>query len=160
VVRTPVAEQRPAAPPLRLVASQRVDLPRMKAALSGKRPLGDKGEVPAPPAARTPAEAMPSRPAPPAPGSFADFAGSVGAAELPDLLEAAAAWIARADGDGSAGRAELLHLAREPLGREPGREDVLRVIGTLLREGRLARAGNGRFRPGPLSRLDPARLAG
>lgn len=160
-VRPPVAEDKPAAPPpLRLVASQRVDLPRMKAALSGQSPLParEKAEAAPPPPPARPTESASQ--AAPSGGTFKDFADEVGAASLPDLLEAAAVWFARQDGSGEASRTRLLDLVEEAMDREPSREEALRVFGTLLREQRLARAGNGRFRPGPLSQVGPARLAG
>lgn len=245
------AGERPGAAPLRLVAAQRVDLPRMRAALRGSRlrpppfeggsgrppfdgapgrppfeaqaraaspaaraaehqPLPERtgterpaaapspmagpvsGAVagaapdlmdrriegpadfppaspPAPPPApagtrdEAPPElaAPPPRPAPPraeaAPGGFADFARSRGATSLPQVLEAAAAWAGRPGQPREATRAELAALATEVLGQAPGREELLRVIGTLLREGRLRKLEGGRFRAAPGSRFDPAR---
>jgi hypothetical protein len=42
----------------------------------------------------------------------------------------------------------------------PSREDALRMFGILLRTGRLARLGGGRFRVGENTRFGPARQAG
>lgn len=119
--------------PLRLVAAQRVDLP--------------------------PAE-PPARAAPPTPPSFAEFAARAGAESLPDLLEAAAAWMAVAKGEEEPARVDLLRLASEVAPVPPSREDALRVFGTLLRQGRLERRDGGRVRLAEETRFAGAKVAG
>jgi hypothetical protein len=91
---------------------------------------------------------------------FAAFAASAGATALPDLLEAAAAWLSRRGGAEPSTRGELVALATEALRAEPVREDALRAIGTLLREGRLLRGQGGRLQAGTATRFDPGRPAG
>lgn len=157
--------ERGAPPPLRLVASQRVDVPRERRVERGPEPGPEQGGEPA-----RRAEAVaerPSRPAAepaampsPAAGSFAAFAAEAGAAaSLPDVLEAAAAWLLVARGEERPSRTQLLRLATEVLPEPPSREDALRVLGILLRQGRLARVEGGRFRVGAEARFDPARHA-
>jgi hypothetical protein len=132
------ARSRPA--PLRLVASQRVDLPGASA---------DSAEEGRPPAA----DARPST-------DFASFAAEMGAASLPDLIEAAAAWRAFVWDISDVSRPELLNLVAEALTSEPSREESLGAFGSLLREGRLDRVASGRFRVRHDSRFNPGRLAG
>lgn len=124
--------------PLRLVAAQRVDLP------SG---AAEPTRAPKPPEA-------------PEPPSFAEFAGRAGAESLPDLLEAAAAWMAVAKGEGEPARVDLLRLASEVTPVPPSREDALRVFGTLLRQGRLERREGGRVRLAEETRFAGAKIAG
>lgn len=118
--------------PLRLVAAQRVDLP-----VEPARP-----------------------PEPPKPPSFAEFAARAGAESLPDLLEAAAAWMAVARGEEEPARVDLLRLAAEVTPVPPSREDALRVFGTLLRQGRLERREGGRVRLAEETRFAGATVAG
>jgi hypothetical protein len=128
--------------PLRLVASQRVD-------------LAPRAAEPAPP------------PEPRQPPPFAAFAARAGAETLPDLIEAAAAWMAVAKGEEEPTRVDLLRLASEVTPQRPSREDALRVFGTLLRQGRLERRDGGRVRlaeergsPGPRPRSEGPVLGG
>ncbi len=165
--------ERPAPPPLRLVASQRVDATRdpeeaaaRPAALDPAEerqgmmpPLRPAGEAPTRPesplvAVEPPAAAVPSD------TSFAAFAARAGAtASLPDLIEAAASWLHVVRGEAEASRSQLLRLAAEVLPEPPNREDALRIFGALLRQGRLARIEGGRFRVGDATRFGPARQA-
>ncbi|TNC52019.1 hypothetical protein FHG66_04255 [Rubellimicrobium rubrum] len=118
-------------PPLRLKASQRVD--------HGPEPL-EEG---------TGSELQP----------FADFADRVGARSLPDLLEAAAAWAAGTGGREACDPPTLMTLAASRLSGTLSPEDGLGCISALLREGKLAREGNGSYRPGPRSRFHPGKQA-
>ncbi len=157
--------------PLQLEEAQRVDPPRMRAALTGTRPRAPSadGDIDGPPVTADPpvlgragAPTMLLR-GTEVPDSaaldegtdepFRTFAAAVGAMILPDLLEAAAVWLARVGGPGEGTRAELAALAGQALRLEPPREEVLRVIGILLREGRLVRGSAGRFRAAPGSRF-------
>jgi hypothetical protein len=147
--------------PLRLVASQRVDVPEARPAPEG--PVA-ADPVPRPEAdarATVGAEAAGGHRTGADPVPFATFAAQAGAAAtLPDLLEAAAVWTAVARGQEEVSRGQLLRLAAEAMPEAPSREDALRVFGILLRQGRLARAEGGRFRAGPHTRFGPARAAG
>ncbi len=171
--------ERPAPPPLRLVASQRVDLSRLPEGEDGPRPaavetaedrtgpepfLRPVTEVPARSDAPLAAVAPAGRPAPiAAPStdiSFAAFAAQAGATgSLPDLLEAAASWLQVVRREDEVSRSQLLALVAEVLPEPPEREDALRVFGALLRQGRLSRVEGGRFRVGAATRFGPARHA-
>ncbi len=94
------------------------------------------------------------------PPSFAAFAAEVGAGSLPELLDAAAAWVAVADSADGASRPQLLALAASLLPAPPGRDEGLSCFEALLGQGRLERAEGGRFRPGPESRFHAGRRPG
>lgn len=137
------AETRPA--PLKLVAEQRVDLPEGQ--LSAGRPsapvrprrvslasLPDDGdETPVPVAA------------PVAEGGFADFAQKMGATALPDLLEAAAAYLVHVEGNDEFSRPQLMAKARQAASGTLSREDGLRALGQLMRQGKLQKMRGGLF---------------
>jgi hypothetical protein len=85
-----------------------------------------------------------------APGSalpdFPDFADRIGAAALPDLMEAAAAFVICADGAKGFTRPDLMrHLSALSGGRGGSPEDQMRGFGRLLCDGRILRAGRGTF---------------
>ena len=152
--------ERPTVAPLKLVASQRVDLPA--------------GEDAAEDAPRRPV--MPVRPrrvmkveeaadaAPATSGSssrgFAAFAEEMGAHELSDLLEAAAAYTAFVEGSVDFSRPQLMNKIKETSDREYSREEGLRSFGTLLRQGRIMKVRNGRFQVSGETRFNPERRAG
>lgn len=76
--------------------------------------------------------------------SFRDFAERLGAQELPDMLEAAAAYIACVEGRESFTRPQLMqHLSS--VATDVAREDSLRSFGILLREGRIEKSRRGQF---------------
>lgn len=123
-------EGRPA--PLKLVAEQRIDIerpkntgpvrPRRVAAAVEAAPVAEDGE------------------------SFADFAAEMGATKLPQLLEAAAAYMSFVQGHEQFSRPQLMNTVRQA-GPEEGfsREDGLRSFGQLLRAGKIEKIKGGRF---------------
>jgi hypothetical protein len=162
-VAVPQRGERPRAAPLRLVASQRIDLP-------------DAAEPVAPPPVAQPirprrvtlprhtpaAEVTPA--SSPAPGkgeadSFAAFAAAMGAGTLADLIEAAAAHTIFVEGMEDFSRPQVLHKVSE-ISPDSAEEERLRLFGTLLREGRIRRSTRaGRFEIARDTRFDPARQA-
>ncbi|MGR3485647.1 MAG: hypothetical protein ACU0BF_09915 [Paracoccaceae bacterium] len=112
--------------PLRLVASQRVDLPRS---------TGEAAKSDAPPA-ESPA---------PARGSFAAMVTEHDLDRLEDLYEAAAAHFATREGIDDFTRPMIFRKVREMHGHAQAREDELRAFGTILREGRVEKVAPGRF---------------
>jgi hypothetical protein len=92
-------------------------------------------------------------------GAFAAFAARLGATELPDVLEAAAAYAVQMEGLAEFSRPQIMRRAAS-LGFESRsqRETALRAFGGLLREGRIIKARRGMFALPPGSRfLDEAR---
>lgn len=78
--------------------------------------------------------------------SFADFADRLGASELPDVLEAAAVYCASVLGRPEFSRPLVLRqIATLPATAGLSREDGLRVFGTLMRQGRIAKTRRGQF---------------
>ncbi|MHA6325125.1 hypothetical protein [Roseivivax sp. CAU 1753] len=124
------APVRPA--PLKLVAEQRVD-----AAAPERRPVQPRrvALVEEATQGKTPSDAE----------SFAEYAAKVGARELGDLLEAAAAYMAYVEGRPEFSRPQLMTKLREAEDSESSREDRLRIFGKLLREGKIAKLDGGRF---------------
>ncbi|MFU8883764.1 MAG: hypothetical protein ACNA7Q_15485, partial [Rhodobacterales bacterium] len=133
------SEPRPA--PLKLVAEQRVDLP--------------EGHVSAPVRPRRvslaqatdAAQDMPAQPADPveAEGGFTLFASKMGATELSDVLEAAAAYLTHVEGRETFSRPQLMTKARRAMAGSFNREDGLRSFGQLLRQGKIQKIRNGQF---------------
>ena len=120
-------EGRPA--PLKLVAEQRIDTarPRPAGPVSPRR-VAAVAEV---------TEDTDS--------SFADFAAEMGATRLPDLLEAAAAYIAFVEGKEQFSRPQLMTKVRQADAPEFSREDGLRSFGQLLRAGKIEKIKGGQF---------------
>ena len=127
--RTPrPAAARPA--PLKLVAEQRIDTD-------------------------TPADVTPVRPRrvaavqeeaeSQAEESFAEFAAEAGATSLPDLLEAAAAYMSFVEGRAQFSRPQLMNKVRQVEQGGFTREDSLRLFGKLLRDGKIEKTNAGRF---------------
>lgn len=75
--------------------------------------------------------------------SFADFARRAQAEELPEILEAGAAYLIRVEGHEEFTRPRLMRLITEQTG--DSREDCLRSFGRLLREERIVKTSRGRF---------------
>ena len=123
-------DARPA--PLKLVAEQRIDIEKPKAA-GPVRPR------------RVAAVAEPATEA--ADGeSFADFAADMGATTLPDLLEAAAAYLSFVEGREQFSRPQLMTKVRQVNGDDGfSREEGLRSFGQLLRAGKIEKIKGGRF---------------
>ena len=94
--------------------------------------------------------------------SFAEYAAAANALELPDLLEAAAAYYTYVESTEQFTRPMLMRKiasisARDGFSREAG----LRSFGTLLREGKLVKGTDGKFVIAKSSRFTPeARYAG
>ncbi len=121
------AGQRPA--PLQLVAEQRVDLPQ-----DPVRPRRVSAAQMAEPAALN-SDA----------DSFRDFAEDLGATDLPDLLEAAAAYVSDVEGMPQFSRRMLMGKLDEYSGDDFSREDRLKSFGLLLRHGKLQKLKGGQF---------------
>jgi hypothetical protein len=133
--------------PLMLVSEQRVDLDdEARAAAAGPvrprrvaaRSTDDAADRDEAPQAEAPeGEAMPS---------FADFARKAGAHDLPDILEAAAAYATLVEGREGVSRPQILRRAASLTGDEEiSREKGLQSFGALLRSGRIRKLGHGRF---------------
>ncbi|MGX0878331.1 pilus assembly protein FimV [Roseovarius sp. MBR-154] len=78
-------------------------------------------------------------------GGFTAFAEKVGASALPDLLEAAAAYLADVEGRPQFSRPMLMGKLKEIEQDRFSREDGLRSFGKLLRDGKLQKLSGGRF---------------
>jgi hypothetical protein len=124
--RSSARPEEPRAAPLKLVAEQRVDTQR--APVQPRRITAPKPEV---------LEAVE--------GGFCDFAEELGATTLPDLLEAAAAYLADVEGRTQFSRPMLMGKLKEVDEEGFSREEGLRSFGKLLREGKLQKLSGGRF---------------
>ncbi|MEO0937270.1 MAG: hypothetical protein AAFY38_03875 [Pseudomonadota bacterium] len=124
------ARPQPKVAPLKLVAEQRVDVP--KAAAEQKGPVRPRRIASAPEAAG-------------ADGSFADYAEDMGAQSLPQLLEAAAAYLAFVENRETFSRPQIMNKVKMVEGNEFSREDGLRSFGMLLRAGKIEKLKGGRF---------------
>ncbi len=94
--------------------------------------------------------------------SFADFAEKMGATELPDLLEAAAAYTAYIEGRPHFGRPQIMRQVASFAGKDEfNREEGLRSFGQLLRQGKIIKLQRGKFEIADSTRFKPeARYAG
>ncbi|SEN10888.1 hypothetical protein SAMN04488077_11235 [Roseovarius tolerans] len=119
-------ESRPA--PLKLVAEQRVDTPR--------DPVRPRRISTADVHAEIDTDTD---------GGFVAYADEMGASALPDLLEAAAAYLADVEGRPQFSRPMLMGKLKEIEKDNFSREDGLRSFGRLLREGKLQKLSGGRF---------------
>ncbi len=139
--------ERPVAP-LKLVQEQRVDT------------SDETAEPAAPVRPRRVSKAQTA--APDSEGGFAEFAQSAGASELPDLLEAAAAYTAYVEGRENFTRPQVMRRAAAVAGADGfSREDGLRSFGQLLREGKINKLSRGQFVVSEETRFRPnARIAG
>ena len=93
---------------------------------------------------------------------FAAFAAEAGAKELPDLLEAAAAYIAFVKGQPHFSRPEIMRrVARFDPEMNLSREAGLRSFGQLLRQGKIQKLQRGQFTISEDTQYNPAhRIAG
>jgi hypothetical protein len=120
-------ESRPA--PLKLVAEQRIDTPR--APIRPRRISAADLEVESTTSSNE--------------GNFTSFAEEMGANSLPDLLEAAAAYLSDVEGRPQFSRPMLMGKLKEVEQDRFSREDGLRSFGQLLRQGKLQKLAGGRF---------------
>ena len=130
----PVTGSKPA--PLKLVAEQRVDDLAKGAPRGPVRPRRVSAAMVEERAAPAVAEVD---------SGFAEFATEMGATELPDLLEAAAAYMSFVEGRDQFSRPQLMTKVRQAELYEFNREDGLRSFGQLLREGKIEKTEGGRF---------------
>nr|WP_131618167.1 hypothetical protein [Roseivivax marinus] len=136
----------PARPaPLKLVAEQRVNAEEAEA-VRPRRIHRDAIEATEASAADGP--------------SFADYAAKVGAHDLSELLEAAAAYLSFVEQRPQFSRPQLMTMLREAEPAETSREDRLRSFGQLLREGKIAKIEGGRFTVSDRIGFRPKRAAG
>jgi hypothetical protein len=140
------AESRPA--PLKLVAEQRIDVDRsLNSAPVRPRRVSAVPDV----ATNLPVGAS----------SFTEFASDMGATKLPDLLEAAAAYLSFVEGHEEFSRPQLMTKVRQVEKDNFTREDSLRSFGKLLREGKIEKLKGGRFQASEQIGFKPdARAAG
>jgi hypothetical protein len=117
--------------PLKLVAEQRIDVARP----TSEGPVRPRRVA----AVADPVET-------PDGDSFADYAAEMGATKLPELLEAAAAYMSFVEGRKQFSRPQLMTKVRQ-VSAEDGfsREDGLRSFGQLLRSGKIEKIKGGRF---------------
>ena len=142
------AEQRPA--PLKLVAEQRIDVSEPRS-VAPVRPRRVAAVAPAPAPAASASDAT----------SFEDFASEMGAVQLTDLLEAAAAYLSFVEGHEQFSRPQLMNKVRQVELDNFTREDSLRSFGKLLREGKIEKLKGGRFQASDQIGFKPdARAAG
>ena len=151
-VSADLRSERPRPAPLKLVASQRIDIPTPRPAAKPVMPVRPR-RVAVQDDAAMPVAAVPTLQA----GSFAEFAASMGATQLPDLLEAAAAYTSFVEGVEDFSRPQLMKKVQDMAAEDYSREDGLRSFGTLLRQGRIMKTANGRFVVSEESRFNPER---
>ena len=126
-----ITNERPrieAQPPLKLIAEQRVDTALADAGPVTPRRVTSESDK------QNPEEA-----------GFAQFAQDQGAQSLPDLLEAAAAYLSFIEGQEQFSRPQLMNKIRSLKQDDFNREESLRTFGQLLRDGKIEKAGGGRF---------------
>ena len=119
--------------PLKLVAEQRIDMEHPRDPVRPRRVSASDLE----------AEATAS--SAPRDTGFADYARQVGASDLTELLEAAAAYLSDVEGRPQFSRPMLMGKLREVDETGFSREDGLRSFGKLLRQGKLQKLKGGRF---------------
>ncbi|MGR3468518.1 MAG: hypothetical protein ACU0CI_11645, partial [Shimia sp.] len=156
---------RSAPAPLTLVAEQRVGQPAESrepdvappsdpvvapaAQRRANRAANASGERPRPRAVEPARSADTSEPARHgrARGDFQAFAQDVGAQSVPDMLQAAAAYVTHVEGSNVFSRPKVMRMVKDGMGDGAfTREDGLRAFGTLLRKGRIEKLRGGEFR--------------
>lgn len=124
-------DARPA--PLKLVAEQRIDV---------QKPVANAGPVRPRRISAAAEDALPG----PDGENFTDFAADMGATTLPQLLEAAAAYMSFVEGRDQFSRPQLMTKVRQAGGPDGfSREEGLRSFGQLLRAGKIEKIKGGRF---------------
>ncbi|KID12495.1 hypothetical protein [Ponticoccus alexandrii] len=138
--------ERPAQPaaPLKLVAEQRVGEEAAPAATPQTVPIRPR-RVRRVADAPSPRDLARSEEDEASTSGFASYAESVGADALPELLEAAAAYMSYVEGRDQFSRPQLMTTVRQAEVTESSREDRLRSFGQLLREGKIRKTTGGRF---------------
>ncbi|EAR52484.1 lipoprotein, putative [Oceanicola granulosus HTCC2516] len=141
---------RPKPAPLKLVASQRIDVPPAPA----EEPAGPvrPRRVQSGGASARPRDGESN-------AGFAKFAADMGATGLADLLECAAAHEAFIQGNDDVSRPQIMKKVQSIMPEQFSREDGLRAFGTLLRQGRLEKVRNGRFQVAQTTRFRPTKAA-
>ncbi|WP_143042196.1 hypothetical protein [Citreimonas salinaria] len=133
-IRTERPSAEPAAAPLQLAAQQHVDDAPSQPVRPRRVSIADDiGPLPG------------SDPQDDAGSGFADYAASVGATQLPDLLEAAAAYMAFVEGRDQFSRPQLMTVLQRVEDGTATREERLRSFGRLLRDGKIEKTRGGRF---------------
>ena len=127
------APVRPA--PLKLVAEQRIDVDAAAEAAPVRPRRVTRAAEPVDMADRATGDDT----------GFAEFAESQGAHTLPELLEAAAAYMSFVEGREQFSRPQLMTKLLQAEGEASSREERLRSFGQLLREGKIEKKGGGRF---------------
>ncbi len=155
--KTSTAKSATSAAPLKLVAEQRVD-ETSGATEQSAQPQTDTPKAPR----RTPVRprrvssdhvdrdeaaraAAPVSSTASAVGGFAEFAASVGATNLPESTEAAAAYLTYVEGMERFSRPMLMRMSREVNIPEFTREAGLRSFGQLLRDKKIEKVAGARF---------------
>ncbi len=119
--------------PLKLVAEQRVD--------TADEPTSNRGPVRP---RRVPSISV-DEPETGDAGGFAQYAAENGATTLPEMLEAAAAYMSFVENRDQFSRPQLMNKVRQLQVDSFNREDGLRTFGQLLRDGKIEKTGGGRF---------------
>lgn len=88
--------------------------------------------------------------------TFVDFVKEHSPADLAEELEAAAAYLNLVDDELDLSRPQLIRLVQTVHNDEITREDGLRSFGRLLRQGRVVKQTNGRFRVADSTRFRPS----
>ncbi|HGG63293.1 MAG TPA: hypothetical protein ENK34_01860 [Rhodobacteraceae bacterium] len=89
--------------------------------------------------------------------SFADFVREVGATDLPDLMEAAAAYAAFIEGRPHFARPQIMRQVANYAGKDEfNREEGLRAFGQLLRQGKIVKIRRGQFGIADSTRFKPS----
>jgi len=120
------------APPLKLVAEQRIDA-QEEAAPKGIRPR------------RVSVDQVAASEANEASSNFVEFAENMGATQLPDIMEAAASYLTFVEGRKKFSRPMLMRLAYQMGEDRFQREAGLRSFGQLLRDKKIEKIAGGRF---------------
>lgn len=120
------------APPLKLVAEQRIDAPTQEK-VAGIRPR------------RVSVSDLAAAEANEASSNFVEFAENMGATQLPDVLEAAASYLTFVEGRKKFSRPMLMRLAYQVGDKRFEREAGLRSFGQLLRDKKIEKIAGGRF---------------